>query len=351
MKVASQKRTPVQHATYEKLRELSRRSGKDIGDRHLESHAIDVVIALNIRNVPMTDGAIAKRILDVFGMEIPPARIKDDLADTSGTGKYSDRKNKQTWTVLDDQGRVITSKEPRYAVTQEIVSLVNKASAREERTRRMRPQSENSLASAVPASEFRHSKSPDSQIEDAAIEDAAQGGIQGLARLTKASRTISSEQLALARQRAQEVGMQGEQLIDRYFAQELKRERIDSYQWTSKERPLSSFDFHLSSAGNRCKVEVKTTKYDFHQPIHISLAELREMRQSKEPYYLYRVYRLDGNRARFRIAEDAAEFAGRILDALCVLPDGITIDCISVQPKHFAFGGEVCIELPPSIAP
>ena len=95
-------------------------------------------------------------------------------------------------------------------------------------------------------------------------------------------------------------------------------------------------------------MDVKTTTAVFDRVLHISLAELHEMHRSDEPYDLYRLYELNGNRGRLRIAKDMAEFAGRILDGLTDLPKGVTVDSISVLPDMIVFGKEVIIELPPN---
>jgi hypothetical protein len=79
--------------------------------------------------------------------------------------------------------------------------------------------------------------------------------------------------------------------------------------------------------------------------MHISLSQLREMQSRKVPYDLYRVYRLDGGMARLRVAENVAEFADEILNALASLPETVTVDSICVQPSSFEFNKEVVIEL------
>src|SRR4051812_21485758 len=70
-----------------------------------------------------------------------------------------------------------------------------------------------------------------------------------------------------------------------------------------------AFDFWLNVDGNRRKIKAKSTSGDFNLIIHISMAELLDMRDSSEPYDLYRLYALDENRACLRVAEILKEFA------------------------------------------
>jgi len=341
-------RAPLQHAAYEKLRELSRRNGKDIREHHLESHAIDVAIALEIGTPPVTVDAIMDRVRVVFGMSIKPKRTLADLDYTSGrSGEVA-----KPWIVLDKDNRVTRLNESRYPrVTQEIVAFLEKAATRKEPIQKVPPAMAHSSSLSV-AGVAESSPLADSETIDAVIEDAALGGIEGMQRLLsrRTSRRLTRKELELARQRASDVGRQGEEFIDRYFAQDLSRGQIESYEWVSDDNAISPFDFVLTSAGERRKIEVKATSRDFKQMLHISLAELLEMRDSDERYDLYRVYALDGNQGSLRIAEDTGKFAARILDAVTGLPDGVTIDGVSLRPDRIAFGKEMVIGLTPNKA-
>ena len=97
----------------------------------------------------------------------------------------------------------------------------------------------------------------------------------------------------------------------------------------------------------RRKVDVKSTTGDFRQIIHISMAELLEMQESSEQYDLYRVYGLDDRRANLRIASNVKTFAEQILPQLTTLPQGVTVDAISVRPEELPFGDAIAIDLPP----
>lgn len=183
---------------------------------------------------------------------------------------------------------------------------------------------------------------------DAAIEDAAQGGIQGTQRLLtrRTGRRLTRTELERARQRASDVGRQGEELMDGYFAIELRGGSIQEVEWISNENAISPFDFWITIDGQRSKVEVKATSGDFNQVMHVSIAELLEMRDSPERYDLYRVYGLDERRGRLRIAENVRDFAAQILESLAGLPAGVTSDGVSIRPDSMGFGAEGVIELP-----
>ncbi len=150
----------------------------------------------------------------------------------------------------------------------------------------------------------------------------------------------------MARQCASEVGRQGEELIDRHFARELRHGRIDSYEWVSNDKATSPFDFTFSQANKDYKLDVKATSHGFSQPLHISMKELLEMQNCDERYDLYRVYDMNTNRGRLRIAEDVREFAGEVLKAMKAmedLPYGVAVDSISVEPDTIKFGKEIVL--------
>jgi hypothetical protein len=150
-----------------------------------------------------------------------------------------------------------------------------------------------------------------------------------------------------ARQRANDVGREGEGLLDGYFEVEQRAGNIEDYQWVASDNAISPFDFTVQPSGQAtAKVEVKSTRGDFRQIIHLSVAQLLEMRDSAEPYDIYRVYDLDDRRAGLRIASNCRRFAEQVLAQSTGLPAGVTIDGISVRPDVLDFGEEITVELP-----
>ncbi len=140
----------------------------------------------------------------------------------------------------------------------------------------------------------------------------------------------------------------GEELLNDYFALEQEAGRIHDYEWIANENAISPFDFWLQTSKDdeRRKIEVKSTTSDFNQIMHISMNELLEMRDSTEPYELYRIYSIDEHTAKMRTAKNAREFAQGIISALEKLPKGVTADGISVKPDSIRFGPEIIIKLP-----
>lgn len=185
---------------------------------------------------------------------------------------------------------------------------------------------------------------------DAAIEDAALGGIDGTKRLAarRTGRKLTRSALERARQRADDVGRMGEELIDGYFTQLVASGVISEFQWVSSENAISPFDFRIgASDAAGVKIEVKSTTGDFNQVLHISVAQLYEMRDSTERYDLYRVYAIDEQQGLLRIKDDMQDFARSVLVSFEDLPDGVSVDGISVKPESIGFAPESKIELIP----
>jgi hypothetical protein len=184
---------------------------------------------------------------------------------------------------------------------------------------------------------------------DAAIEDAAQNGIAGIQRLLSrgTGRQLTRTELLRARQRADDIGRMGEEFLDGHFALEREASRIHDYEWVAIENAILPFDFWLRpTSTTRRKVEVKSTTGDFKQVMHLSMSELIEMRDSLEPYDIYRIYGLDEQTAKLRVAENIKDFAVGIIGTLENLPEGVTADGISVKPASLPFGQERAILLP-----
>lgn len=184
---------------------------------------------------------------------------------------------------------------------------------------------------------------------DAAIEDAALGGLEGTRRLLSRTtgRKLTRSELERARQRADDVGRAGEELIDGFFELGKFDGTYTDYVWVADDNAVSPFDFTVIATDQPLtKVEVKSTNGDFNQVLHFSIAQLLEMRDGAAPYHVYRVYELDELTAKLRIASDLRPFAEQVLSRFDRLPTGVTVDGISVRPDSLPFGAETVIELP-----
>lgn len=184
---------------------------------------------------------------------------------------------------------------------------------------------------------------------DSAIEDAAQGGLEGTQKILgrNTGRRLTRAELARARERADDVGREGEELIDGFFELERSGGRLESFQWISNDNAIAPHDFEMKPRGEDLRrVEVKSTNGPFSQVMHVSIAQLIEMADATVPYDLYRVYALDDRKAKLRVATGLRAVAEGILATLRGLPAGVTVDGVSVKPDSLTFGTETSIELP-----
>lgn len=177
----------------------------------------------------------------------------------------------------------------------------------------------------------------------AAIEDAALGGFQGIERLRRRSseQFVSQEEILRARRYMEEIGRQGEELLSQYFDELLATGQLGSYEWISANNAISPYDFQITDkTGEAISIDVKTTSGEFERPLHISLSELRQMRDGHSTYDLYRVYDINPEGARLRIARNLRDFATTVLSSLEHLPQGVRADSVSVLPSVLPFGEE-----------
>lgn len=184
--------------------------------------------------------------------------------------------------------------------------------------------------------------------ETDALEDAVQGGFVGVTEIRKRrqARGISREEFEQARRRAEQNGAHGEELLNAWLQAEFESGRIKGFRWESQQNPLAPYDFALTDGSSDVrKIDAKSTGGGFNNSIHVSIAELLEMKDCGLPYDLYRLYALDGATARMRVARDVGRFAVVILRFLAGLPKGVTVDGISIDPRTLDFDQEIVIDL------
>lgn len=92
-------------------------------------------------------------------------------------------------------------------------------------------------------------------------------------------------------------------------------------------------------------LDVKATVGAFENRIHISMAELLEMAHSESDYFIFRVYGIEGSRAKLRVSAEMHEFALHVLSFLEALPAGVFADGISVSPEAISFSPEDSIQI------
>ena len=180
------------------------------------------------------------------------------------------------------------------------------------------------------------------------MEDAAQGGLEGLTKLRKRrqARGVSREELGRAKQSAEQMGRLGEEILNAWLETERQAGRVSNYRWDSDINAVAPYDFTvLDGETVSRRIDAKSTAGDFRNPIHASFSELEEMAHGGLRYDLYRLYSVNETTARLRIAHDMGEFATQILEPFISLPVGITVDGVSIKPEVLTFGKEVVIDL------
>ena len=184
---------------------------------------------------------------------------------------------------------------------------------------------------------------------DAALEDAAQGGVEGTSKLlkNKGSWKVSSSDLAKAKAKADQIGQDGEGLVNSYLAANVAAGRLANYEWASDENAIAPFDFDtLTDAGFRTLIDAKTTAGPFNNVIHLSLAEIIEA-AGTIPFRIYRVFEIDDNGGKLRISDDIRPLAQTLKTIHeAHMPPGIRVDGFSVATNALAWGPEEYVERP-----
>lgn len=94
-----------------------------------------------------------------------------------------------------------------------------------------------------------------------------------------------------------DIGREGEELVNKYFSEQLARGIIQHYDWKNKEKESGlPFDFCVEKLdGGLVYLDVKTTNYSFEQKMIFSSQEV-EFAESCPQYHIYRVYKKDESR-------------------------------------------------------
>jgi hypothetical protein len=189
--------------------------------------------------------------------------------------------------------------------------------------------------------------------EEADLEDAAQGVSEAVAALTRRARrrgarpTLSSDQLRAARDRAEETGSLGEEMINGLLEAERLAGAIQDFRWVAAENAVAACDFEITLGdGSLLRIDVKTTTGDFRRAFFISRAELEMAAGSAEPYRIYRIHdlRVAGS-GLLRRSEDISELARQVLASLDHLPDGVTAEGLAVRPEALRWSEPQAIDL------
>ena len=201
---------------------------------------------------------------------------------------------------------------------------------------------------AVPETHPVHIAAADPEM-DAALEDAAHGGVEGTTKLlkNKGSWKLSSSDLAKAKAKADQIGQDGEGLVNSYLAARVAAGQLAKYEWTSNENAIAPFDFDtFTGAGLRTLIDTKTTAGPFNNVIHLSLAEIIEA-AGTVPYRIYRVFEIDDNGGKLRISDDIRPLALTLKTIHeAHVPPGIRVDGFSVATNALTWGPVEHVERP-----
>ena len=185
---------------------------------------------------------------------------------------------------------------------------------------------------------------PDHHLHDwtgsDAVEDAVFGGAAGMASISRrrAGRGISPEEFARSRQAAEQTGVMGEELLNYHLEQQLLDGQLEFLEWSSSINAVSPFDFRFDKPGGRQRlVDAKSTSGDFKNVLHLSYAELLQAVSGPEPYDIYRLYEVTEASAKLRIAEDVGSVLQGLLEVISKLPEGATMDSLSINPALLPF--------------
>ena len=178
---------------------------------------------------------------------------------------------------------------------------------------------------------------------EAALEDAAQGGLAGTRKLlsNRNGRPVSGPDFAKAKARAERIGQEGEGLVNGYLAAQTASGAIASSIWASAANAVAPFDFETASPNDgRTLIDAKSTTGPFENVIHLSLAEIVEA-AGEIPYRIYRVFELGDDGGKLRISGDIGPLA-RTLKALheAHMPNGVRVDGFSVATAALTWGKE-----------
>ncbi|MEJ2116834.1 MAG: DUF3883 domain-containing protein [Pseudolabrys sp.] len=178
---------------------------------------------------------------------------------------------------------------------------------------------------------------------EAALEDAAFGGLEGAEEISSVSKSVSAATLSAAKASAEKNGREGEAIVWSFLNAQMREGVYAEIQWVSRDNAISAYDFLVKNKdGSARLLEVKSTSGEFSNKVHISIAELKAAKADKA-YDLWRVYRIDDEGACLKISESISDFAASVLKGLAP-PDGVTVDSISVDPNVLTWKAEIPIE-------
>lgn len=156
-------------------------------------------------------------------------------------------------------------------------------------------------------------------------------------------RKITKQDFFKAKKSAEESGERGEEIINEFLDRSFNESQIEYFEWVSKVNPIYPYDFIVKYLdGPEILIDIKSTAGSFQNEIYISYNELKQMAAATR-YDLYRVYSINDENAKLRIAQNVKSFAIEILKTLSQLPNGVKSNGVTVLPDKLIFGEEQLI--------
>jgi hypothetical protein len=150
---------------------------------------------------------------------------------------------------------------------------------------------------------------------DAAMEDAAMGGVKGPAWLARhrINWPVSISELSRNKRDVEATDREGKGVANLWLSAQVSNGHHRKYEWISEENAVTACDFEAYEVGGmRTRFTAKSTRGPFDNTIHLSLAEVI-MAASGIPYRIVRVFHLEDFRGKIRVSEDIGPFARELL--------------------------------------
>ena len=153
-----------------------------------------------------------------------------------------------------------------------------------------------------------------SRIENATIN--LQKDLELSVELENENPKFKDADVKKARSYINELGKQGESLIDEYLSRQKSERFVSEYEWMNKSSEQGKpFDFYIKySTGLEQWIDVKTTEHEFEQAVIISKNEIRFITEKKNPNYaIFRVYSKRKLQAKLRRCSECLKYMEKLL--------------------------------------
>lgn len=148
-----------------------------------------------------------------------------------------------------------------------------------------------------------------SRIENATIN--LQKDLELSVELENENPKFKDADVKKARSYINELGKQGEALIDEYLSRQKSERFVSEYEWMNKSNEQGKpFDFYIKySTGLEQWIDVKTTEHEFEQAVIISKNEIRFITEKKDSNYaIFRVYSKQELQAKLRRCSECLKY-------------------------------------------